>query len=190
MPRTPAFDRDDVVARALFWEKGWAGTSTRDLSDALDLRPGSLYAAFGSKEGLFRAALDRHAAEQAAALAAAEAAHGPLGALRALLEAAAWPAEGPARSCLLVKTLLETGAGRAPLSARAAELLAEAETRFAAVFARAQAAGEVAARHDPAALARRFQSDLTGLHALAERDAAGAAALAAELSAALDMHAR
>lgn len=184
MPRGPAFDRDEVVARAraLFWERGWAGTSTRDLSTALDLRPGSLYAAFGSKEGLYAAALDRHAAEQAERLAAAEAEGGPMAALRGLLEGAA----GPTRSCMLVKTLLETGPAQRALAARAGALLAEAEARFAGLFARAQAAGAVAARHDPAALARRFQSDLTGLRALAERDAAGAAALAADLCADLD----
>ena len=47
------FEREQVVyaASQLFWEKGFHATSTRDLQDAINMRPGSIYAAFGSKEG-------------------------------------------------------------------------------------------------------------------------------------------
>ena len=41
----------------LFWEHGYEGTSVADLTTALDIRPPSLYAAFGSKEQLFREAV-------------------------------------------------------------------------------------------------------------------------------------
>src|SRR5436190_6693907 len=54
-----AFDREVALDRALglFWSRGFGGTSIADLTDALDINPPSLYAAFGSKEELFREAL-------------------------------------------------------------------------------------------------------------------------------------
>ncbi|MFQ3195590.1 MAG: TetR/AcrR family transcriptional repressor of nem operon, partial [Colwellia sp.] len=44
------FERDDVIRKAsqLFWEKGFHATSTRDLQEVVNMRPGSIYAAFGS----------------------------------------------------------------------------------------------------------------------------------------------
>ena len=43
-----------------FWRKGFAATSMNDLCDAMDVRSPSLYAAFGSKEALYREALERY----------------------------------------------------------------------------------------------------------------------------------
>ena len=57
--RPRAFDREAALDRALglFWTQGFEGTSISDLTSALDINPPSLYAAFGSKEELFREAL-------------------------------------------------------------------------------------------------------------------------------------
>lgn len=43
-----------------FRQAGYAGTSIQDLVDATGVGRGSLYAAFGSKEGLYLAVLDRY----------------------------------------------------------------------------------------------------------------------------------
>jgi TetR/AcrR family transcriptional repressor of nem operon len=61
--RTREFDVDAAVTRAmeLFWRQGYDATGTRELTAGLGIGQGSLYAAFGSKEGLFVAALDRYA---------------------------------------------------------------------------------------------------------------------------------
>jgi len=63
MPRQPLHDRQRSLGRAvdIFWAQGFHATSLKDLERALDMRPGSIYAAFGSKEGLFNEALDRYA---------------------------------------------------------------------------------------------------------------------------------
>lgn len=65
-PRRP-FDRQLGVERAqrLFHEKGYDGVSVADLTQVLDINPPSLYAAYGSKAGLFEHALRRYVAEQA-----------------------------------------------------------------------------------------------------------------------------
>jgi AcrR family transcriptional regulator len=59
--RPQAFDREAALdcALRLFWTQGFEGTSISDLTEALDINPPSLYAAFGSKEELFREALGK-----------------------------------------------------------------------------------------------------------------------------------
>lgn len=49
------------IARDLFWERGYDGTSMKDLVEALGVTPPSIYAAFGSKDGLYDRVLDCYA---------------------------------------------------------------------------------------------------------------------------------
>ena len=59
MGRKRSFDDDEVLARArgVFLEHGYEGTSIDALVKATGLLRGSLYSAFGSKRGMFVAAL-------------------------------------------------------------------------------------------------------------------------------------
>lgn len=59
MPRTKSFDRGTVVraARTLFWQVGFESASIPDLEAATGLSRSSLYNSFGSKRGLFDAAV-------------------------------------------------------------------------------------------------------------------------------------
>lgn len=61
--RPRGFDRDEAVLAAarLFWRHGYSGTSTRALCATLGLSPSSVYAAFGSKAGLFEEAVRTYA---------------------------------------------------------------------------------------------------------------------------------
>src|SRR5688500_2433744 len=69
MVRTREFDTEAAVSRAmeLFWSRGYEATSMRDLTRHLGLGQGSVYAAFGDKEGLYRAALEHYRSTLAAA---------------------------------------------------------------------------------------------------------------------------
>lgn len=66
MPRTGrprSFNRDEAVAAAmlLFWEYGFESTSLAQLRAAMgDISAASFYAAFESKEALFREAVDQY----------------------------------------------------------------------------------------------------------------------------------
>jgi AcrR family transcriptional regulator len=57
--RPRGFDRAAALRLAMesFWEHGYEGTSIGDLTARMGIRPPSLYAAFGSKEELFREAV-------------------------------------------------------------------------------------------------------------------------------------
>jgi len=48
----------------VFWDKGFAGASMSDLTSAMGIASPSLYAAFGSKEGLYREAIELYVRSQ------------------------------------------------------------------------------------------------------------------------------
>jgi AcrR family transcriptional regulator len=57
-----SFDRDAAIdtAMLLFWRHGYEGVSVGDLTKAIGVAPPSLYAAFGSKAGLYGQAMARY----------------------------------------------------------------------------------------------------------------------------------
>lgn len=58
--RPRAFDREAALQRAMkvFWAAGYEGTSVPMLTDAMGISAQSLYAAYGSKDALYREAID------------------------------------------------------------------------------------------------------------------------------------
>lgn len=62
MGRVQTFDTDEVVraVRALFWDRGFEDVSVPEIEIATGLRRSSLYHAFGSKRGLFDAAVQSY----------------------------------------------------------------------------------------------------------------------------------
>ncbi|MFQ5418794.1 MAG: TetR/AcrR family transcriptional regulator [Anaerolineae bacterium] len=62
MPRIREFDPDKALDKALqlFWHKGYAETSMRDVVAATGVAHAGLYSAFGGKRQLYQAALERH----------------------------------------------------------------------------------------------------------------------------------
>lgn len=52
----------------LFWQRGFSGGSMQRIVKATGLKPGSIYLAFGNKEGLYRAALKRYAGKTLATI--------------------------------------------------------------------------------------------------------------------------
>jgi AcrR family transcriptional regulator len=57
--RPRSFDRDAALRAAMetFWQHGYEGASMAELTQSMGINSPSLYAAFGSKEGLFQEAL-------------------------------------------------------------------------------------------------------------------------------------
>ena len=105
------YDHDKVIENAttLFWKRGFHAAGMRDIQHALDMRPGSIYARFQSKEGLFKLVVERYAENSQAKLKAVANESSPLVALRAFFEnALISPNEQRyMRQCLLVKSIAE-----------------------------------------------------------------------------------
>lgn len=184
MPRKPTYDRNVLIDRSrdLFWRRGWAGTSMKDLEAVLQLKPGSFYAAFGSKDALFELAMKKYAADGLERLRELAEKLGPIKALQRFPMMVIENDDAPAKACMLSKTLLELQAHNHPLANEANRHLLKMEGHFAELFQQAQSSGDIDGAHDPQVLARRYQSDLLGLRVSAEREGVDAMAIAEEIA--------
>ncbi|WP_303290021.1 TetR/AcrR family transcriptional regulator [Marinobacter sp. SS5-14b] len=177
MPRPPSYDRETALARAvgLFWHKGYHGSSMKQIELALDMRPGSIYATFGSKDGLYSEALARYAHQGGEDLAQHMAGYNSvLDGLQAYLLKLARncsdPSCVPARACLIVKTLLEASSTNTKLYGQAKAVLEAIEDGFTELLETARKQGELIPETDCRRLARLIQGQIMGLRSMAERD--------------------
>jgi AcrR family transcriptional regulator len=105
--RTREFDREQALQKAmnLFWARGYDAVSMADLRAELGITQASLYAAFGSKEQLFREAVDLYRRTSGFSTTRALAAGANAReAILAMLQAAvdAFSAPGAPGGCLLI----------------------------------------------------------------------------------------
>lgn len=65
MVRPREFDRDEALEKAtqVFWDRGYAGTSTDDLRNAMGIGRQSMYNAFGDKRQLYLEVLAKYQAK-------------------------------------------------------------------------------------------------------------------------------
>lgn len=104
--RPRGFDRTVALRQAmnLFWERGYEGTSLTDLTAAMGISSPSLYAAFASKEALFKEAVELYNASAGSApLRALEQAPTARAAIEAVLRhhAVAYVEPGHPTGCLV-----------------------------------------------------------------------------------------
>lgn len=157
--RPRGFAPDEVLQRLrdVFIEKGFAGASLDELSEAAGLNRPSLYAAFGDKEQLYIHTLRHYGQHGVAGIDAIFAGKGPIdkrlgqvfkGAID-LYTAPPFP-----RGCMIVGTAAVEAPTHPKIAAAANELLQATEQAFERAFARAVAEGELTAEPSPAARAR------------------------------------
>jgi AcrR family transcriptional regulator len=165
--RPREFDTDKALDAALgvFWRKGYEGASLPNLTEAMGINRPSLYAAFGNKEGLFRAVVERYVAgpaacvrralEQPTARAAAEAL------LKASIDVVTDPRNPP--GCLLVQGALACGEAADSVRCELAARRLASEIAIRERFERARAEGDLPPDANPADLARYISTVLRGL---------------------------
>lgn len=159
-------------AVALFWRRGYAATSLKDIETALDLGPGSIYARFGSKAGAYQAALINYAeARRDDFHAQIDAAPGILAGMAAHVRSLAGICniDQPSAACMLMKSMTEFNGTEPGLFETAVDLLVETEDMFADALRAAQKFGELDADADPAFIAANIQSQIMGIRAYAQK---------------------
>jgi AcrR family transcriptional regulator len=164
-PRT--FDPGLALDRAMrvFWEKGYEGASVADLTEAMEINPPSLYAAFGNKEDLFQQVLARYGAgpgayvmeslKQPTARAVAE--HRLYGAVDAVTHP-----KRP-RGCLAVQASARLGDSSDSVRQEINEFCAGSHEALYQRLKRAKSEGDLPAGSDPATLARYISTVAQGI---------------------------
>ena len=187
--RPRSFDRDEALSRALqvFWTKGYADASMNDLTGAMGIAAPSLYAAFGSKEDLFREAVRLYTEREGGGLwACMQAAPTAREAIEGLLMAtadAAGQRDRP-KGCLLVLSGAHPDALPDGVCGELAAIRKDSMATMEARLRADQAAGKIDATADPAAMAAFYTTVQQGMTFRA-REGATADELAATARAAM-----
>ncbi len=171
------YDRTELLDRAieLFRRQGFTATSTAELVDELGVNRKSMYAEFGSKQGLFEAALDRYDNHHlSGVLAPIEGADAGADAIREAFSAYAAESEGWARGrgCLLCNTAVERAA-LDPGARRHVDAYLERLTRaFRHALGNARRSGDLHPGANLDELASFFTMALVGVAAVIRAEAA------------------
>ncbi|MFJ2555932.1 MULTISPECIES: TetR/AcrR family transcriptional regulator [unclassified Streptomyces] len=181
--RPRAFDRDRAVldAARLFWRRGYSGTSTRALTAALGLSTSSLYAAFGSKAGLFEEAVRTYAERYREIYQQAVAENDVRTVIERILTDSVHEFTQPGDThpgCLISSAVMTDSTSTLDTSAYIAELHSSNEQALLVRIERAIQDGELAVGTDPAVLTGLIQSVWHGLSVRSNDDAARAGLLA------------
>ena len=176
MGRTKQYERTELLDRAveLFRLQGFNGTSTAELVAELGVNRKSMYAEFGSKQGLFEAVLERYSRKHlTAVLAPIEAPDAGADAIRRAFTGYASASEGwfQGRGCLMCNTAVERGA-LDPGSARHVAAYLERLTRaFRHALENARRDGDIDEASDLDELAAFFTTALIGVAACIRAEA-------------------
>jgi TetR/AcrR family transcriptional repressor of nem operon len=168
MANISKFDREDVLKKAknLFWQKGFLATSTREIQTIMDMRPGSIYAAFGSKADLYNQTLIHYAQTSASNLNdKIEQNDHVWDGLKQYLRSLMAPCSEtvPSELCMLMRTLAELDESHQETLSIARDLLTQIEHRFANIIEQAQNEGDLPAQLDKHKLAKKLQVHIIGL---------------------------
>jgi AcrR family transcriptional regulator len=171
MGRPREFDAELALDQAMevFWRHGYEGATIAQLTEAMGINPPSLYACFGNKEGLLKAALDRYTKLRnvwmdgiVAAPTARDVAERML---MGIAEKQTDPANPP--GCLLVQGGIACGTGSENVPFELAARRAQNEDQLRDRFVRAKAEGDLKPTSDPAALARYVSAVSVGMGVMA-----------------------
>ncbi|MFI8004724.1 TetR/AcrR family transcriptional regulator [Streptomyces sp. NPDC086010] len=183
MARIREFDTEGAVEAAMnaFRSNGYDGTSIQDLVEATGVGRGSLYAAFGNKDGLYMAAMDRYRECYAMPLVEILRQGAPSRELlRAVLVAAVDEIvlDGSRRACLMVGAAIGRVAHDPQVAAHVQSTTDLLEEALAQVIAEAQEDGQLPEKHDARSLAQYLVITMHGLRVMGATSADRASLMA------------
>lgn len=175
MGRPREFDAEVALDQAMevFWRHGYEGATIAQLTEAMGINPPSLYACFGNKEGLLKAALDRYTKLRDAWMDGVVAAPTARAVAERMLMGIADKQTDPANppGCLLVQGGIACGTGSENVPFELAARRAQNEDQLRDRFVRAKAEGDLKESSDPAALARYVSAVSVGMGVMASSGA-------------------
>jgi len=168
VPKIEQFDKTKALEKALdvFWEKGYQGTSIKDLEQRMALARSSIYNTFGDKEELFFQALSHYQhLQQALVGASLLRASSPLQGIRFLLEGLALESltDKGKKGCFVVNATTELANQHAGLN----DLVVRNKDAYLVLLedliSKAQKIGEIPQNKKPAGLSIFLFSSIQGL---------------------------
>ncbi|MEO0602440.1 MAG: TetR/AcrR family transcriptional regulator [Myxococcota bacterium] len=176
MGRPKQYERIELLDRAveLFRRQGFNGTSTAELADELGVNRKSMYAEFGSKQGLFEAVLERYSDHHLGrVIGPLESPEADADTIRTAFEGYARASEGrfSGLGCLMANTAVE----RAALDPGSGRFVRAYLDRLTAAFrnalSNAQRDGQIGGTADVDELASFFMMSLIGVAACLRAEA-------------------
>ncbi|WP_411825572.1 TetR/AcrR family transcriptional regulator [Luteolibacter sp. AS25] len=171
MSRPKQFIEEIALQQALetFWQKGYASTSMSDLAESMNLRPGSIYATFGSKKELLLACIDKYGCENFEKLKELLLAPTPKReTFCELFQKVSLESNEPApRGCLLVNILLEVANLDQEIGNLAKSHLENTKNLFRDTLQQAQTTGELSDGKSVESLAPFLMSTMFALRVMA-----------------------
>ena len=173
MARTKDFDENDVLhkAIAIFWYKGYNGTSMQDLVDGLGISRSSLYDTYGDKHTLYIKALESYQQKGAANICSIANSGGPAKeTIKKLLEliAGELQCDKLQKGCFMVNAKVEVAPHDREVSSLVCKNDQQVEDAFYLVIKRGQERGEIANTQDARAFARFTINTVKGMRVTAK----------------------
>lgn len=149
----------------VFWEKGYQGTSLRDLTEAMKINPSSLYNTIGDKHELFVRCVRRYTDDRLAHFEShASSSASPLQVLKTFIDDAVTNITTGSHSCMAIKAAFEVATDDDRIHAILKEDSDAIYRVLCSLLTRAMEKGEIRAGEDPELLADYFISTYIGWH--------------------------
>ena len=175
MSRPVQFNRPQALEQSmyLFWRNGYTNTSLQQLGEQMDMRPGSLYAAFKNKRQLFFETLELYF-ERSSKLFKQRLQSGDssMQGINEFFELliADLVNEKSIKGCLMINTATELADQDIEIKHKLEAMFESHEQQFYKALKLAQAEGELADDKDPQALARFLLMGVRGLKVYSQTD--------------------
>ena len=193
MVRHKDFMPEEVIEKSIdvFLAKGYEATAIKNIVDATNVHPGSLYNEFGSKKEIYKQALEHFSKISKFNLNLANAEVAPP---RATIEKLFFDLiestseRGSVGHCLISKAAMEVGGVDEEITAWLKAIFEKSESLLCRLIERGQAAGEIISSRPPLQLAQFLAITVQGMQVMArfERDKKKLRAIAKTALATLD----
>ena len=185
--RPRSFDRDAALRAAMltFWRLGYEGASMAELTRAMGINSPSLYACFGSKEELFRAAVEFYLQDQdRQTWNVLDEEPTARAGVRSMLLRSPCAGQGQPRGCLVVLADANASAAHAGVRRYLTQHRARVQASIEKRLHRAAAEGELPPGADVTGMASFYMTVLQGL-SLQARDGASPETISAIVESAM-----